>query len=63
MKRYYPRIRVRRNSAGNFDAYLVKAAFTTEVYVSTGPTIAGALWWVPAPMPARCCSITSNERP
>ena len=55
----YPRVRLRRNARGTFDAYLVKARWAHEVYVSTGPTIAGALWWVRVPpkpvVPARCC--------
>lgn len=50
----YPRIRVRRNSTGNYDAYLVKASWAHEIYVSTGPSIAGALWWVRPSVP-RCC--------
>ena len=57
MKQTFPRIHVRVNSAGMFDAYLIKSAFATEVWVSRGPTIAGALYWVKqAPKPvARCC--------
>lgn len=51
----YPRIHVRRNAAGRFDAYLIRSSFANEIWVSSGPTIAGALWWVPAPTPARCC--------
>lgn len=51
----YPRLSVRRNSSGRFDAYLIKAPFAAEVWVSTGPTIAGALWWVPAPSAAPSC--------
>ena len=55
--RTYPRFRVRRNSRGDYDAYLVKAEFTPELWVSVGGSIAGALWWVKqAPKPvARCC--------
>lgn len=50
----YPRLTVRRNARGWFDAYLVRAVDTPEMYVSTGPTIAGALWWV-RPSVSRCC--------
>ena len=42
----YPRLSVRRNARGNYDAYLVKASWANEVWGSAGPTIAGALWWV-----------------
>lgn len=56
MTRTYPRIRVRRNSHGHYDAYLIKAAFARELWVSSHPTIAGAVWWVPqAAKPVRCC--------
>ena len=53
-KQSYPRIHVRINARGAYDAYLIRAHFTPEIYVSTGPTLAGALWWV-RPMPVRCC--------
>ena len=41
----YPRLSVRRNSQGRYDAYLIKASWATEVWVSAGLTYAGALWW------------------
>lgn len=53
----YPRIRVRRNAAGKYDAYLVKAAWSPEIWLATGPTIAGALWWLPAASVSRCCLV------
>ena len=55
MKQTFPRIHVRLNAAGRYDAYLIRSSFANEIWVSTGNTIAGALWWVPAPMVPRCC--------
>ena len=56
MKQTFPRIHVRLNAAGRYDAYLIRASFANEIWVSSGPDIAGALWWVDqAPKPvARC---------
>lgn len=53
----FPRIHVRLNAAGRYDAYLIRASFAAEIWVSSGPDIAGALWWVKqAPTPVtRCC--------
>ena len=47
MTRTYPRLSVRRNSAGRFDAYLLKAPFTLGVWVHQGATITAARAWLP----------------
>ena len=43
----YPRLRIRRNSLGTFDAYLLRTRAALPIWISTGATIAAARAWLP----------------
>lgn len=47
MTRTYPRITVRRNARGSFDAYLLKSETAREVWVASGATVTEARAWLP----------------
>ena len=43
----YPRLTVRRNARGTFDAYLLKHPDAREVWVHSGATVTEARAWLP----------------
>ena len=47
MTRTYPRIRVRRNASGMFDAYLIRTPSAREIWVHVGASVAEARAWLP----------------
>ena len=43
----YPRLRVRRNARGAYDAYLIRTPLAREIWVASGASAAEARAWLP----------------
>ena len=43
----YPRLRIRRNARGLYDAYLIRTPHALEVWVAPGASAAEARAWLP----------------